>query len=168
MNDDGSVRTAASPEAPARAEDRFLAFLAEHPAHFADRPDRAVAFLTGALVRALARVQLRDRGQNLYETHEAPAFKKLRGFRMTEDRLRDLLAEAKMKLIAYRADGDFLHSRLQQLLSEQWFAAEPEWQLSEDEATFYFTLGLNLFDRIAFGKSSEDSDTSQEENTDHA
>lgn len=139
-------------------KDRFADFVSAHPAHFGGRPDRAVAFLTGALVRALARVQLEDRGQNTYDTHEAPAFKKLRGFRMSKERLRDLLAEAKMKLVAYRADGDYINSRLQQMLSEQWITAEADWRLTEDEATFYFTLGLNLFDRIAFSKSEENED----------
>lgn len=107
---------------------------------FFGRPEARVAFLTGALVRQVAWVQQRKR--NLSRTEDAPIFKKVRGMRLNPARLQGLLSESKEKLLAYQAD--WLHRELQELLSSEWTQVGSSWDLSNDETTFYFTLGLNL------------------------
>lgn len=102
---------------------------------FFGTPAKRVSFLTGALVRCVMSAQ--------YERlNSTPFEKKLKGMRVSEASLKKLLADAEHKLQVY--DADHFHRNLLELLSEQWVATKGCFDISDDEATFCFALGLNL------------------------
>lgn len=124
---------------PEVANNKWAKYLKEHKDFFG-LPEARVAFLTGALVRQLAWVQQKDR--SLQSAEDAPIYKKVRGLRVDRRQLQRLLGELKQKLLAY--DSDRYYSDIQELLASEWTYVGANWNLSNDETTFYFTLGLNL------------------------
>jgi len=120
-------------------DNKWSQYLQER-ADFFGAPESRVAFLTGALIQQVAWVQQRER--NLQGAEDAPIFKKVRGMRLDAPRLQGLLSEAKEKLLVYEADR--YYGDLQELLSSEWTQVGADWNLSTDEITFYFALGLNL------------------------
>jgi CRISPR-associated protein Csh1 len=105
--------------------------------NFFGTPRKRVAFLTGSLVQQVMNVQKERLGST-------PFAKKLRGMRITEAMLRRLIADSKEKLRAYESDQFPQNRDLLELISDQWVASANEPELSTDEATFLFTLGMSL------------------------
>lgn len=109
---------------------------------------KRVAFLTGALVRCVMTAQ--------YERlNSTPFEKKLKGMRVSKDSLKKLLGDSEHKLQVY--DKDHFHRDLLELLSQQWVATKGGFDISDDEATFCFALGLNLnyYVTSTYGKQGE-------------
>ena len=110
-------------------------FLDEN-SEFFGAPAKRVAFLTGALVRCVMDVQYK-------RLNSTPFEKKLKGMRVTEHSLKRLLHDSEAKLQVY--DVDHLHRDLLELLSQQWVeTGKKGFDITDDEASFNFALGLNL------------------------
>jgi CRISPR-associated protein Csh1 len=120
---------------------KYGLFLEEYRGFF-DKPEKRVAFLTGALVDTVLYVQKEELGSPAF-------FKKLHGLRLNQEYLKRIKTETEFKLHQYRDAVQRLKAEynLKLLLSELsliWCKTEGRWDISEDEATFFFTLGLNL------------------------
>ena len=123
----------------------FRKYLEAHSQTFST-PDRRVAFLTGALVNVLLHVQRKTSGAS-------PFFHRLRGVKLTKEQLKRLLPEVQHRLRQYGVSGYV--SKLLELLCHEWVDAEPNWSIGDDEATFFFVLGVNL--QYSIGRPSASS-----------
>ncbi|RKY86650.1 hypothetical protein DRQ11_08000 [candidate division KSB1 bacterium] len=116
-----------------RSEESVKRFFREHSKAF-DRADKRAAFLVGVLTKRLLDKQLATR-------NSAPFRSKLYGLKLDEGRLRKIFSEAIEKLAEYNVS----YLELQSLTSKVLIEAENEgWNLSKDELSYYFALGLNL------------------------
>ena len=79
---------------------------------------------------------------NKSSTAECPFFKKLRGLKIDRKRLQTLYPEARNKIQQYDAFG--LVKDIDPLLAQCWVNCGNKWDISDDEATLAFTLGLSL------------------------
>jgi CRISPR-associated protein Csh1 len=123
----------------------------EHQEFF-DRPEKKVAFLTGCYVSTVLSVQ-RQHLQN------DPFFGKVRGLKMGQKRLQDIYPEARNKLHQYDRLG-LVATTLDPQLAQAWIDCGGKWNLSDDEATFAFTLGLSLAWKVrGAGETNNDADT---------
>jgi CRISPR-associated protein Csh1 len=105
----------------------------EYPDFFKNDPEKAV-FIVGVLSQLLMNIQYRDR--------KATPFKaKLQGLRLDERKVKSLLPEIQNKLDEY--DSNYYRD-LETLASEFFIQAQNDWNLSRDEISFYFALGMNL------------------------
>lgn len=102
---------------------------------FFDADEKVAAFLTGCYVSKVLYAQ----GQNL---GNSPFYKKLRGMKLDRKRLQSLYPEARNKIQQYDAFG--LVHELDPLLAAAWVECGNDWQLTDDEATLSFTIGLSL------------------------
>jgi len=108
-------------------------FIEEHEIAF-DTPDKKAAFLVGVLAGHLLRVQYKNR-------KSTPFRSKLHGLKLDERRLKRLFSEIIEKLTEY----DVSYPRLQEFISGSLIEAENNgWNLSKDEISYFFALGLNL------------------------
>lgn len=99
-----------------------------------DTPEKTAAFLEGVLVRKLLDIQYAQR-------NSTPFRSKLRGLRLDVDKLKSLLGEIENKLAAY----DRGYPSLMSLTSNYMLEAESKgWDISRNELTYFFTLGMNL------------------------
>ena len=98
-------------------------------------------FLMGALTERLLRVQKNERGSK-------PFLKKLKGLKMSENDLKGLLPEVRIKLEEYGRYGAG-EDRLFKLASQYLSRAPSSWNISAEEMNFFFALGMGMFDTIA-------------------
>ncbi len=99
-----------------------------------DSSSKKAAFLEGVLTKYLIDIQLARRDS-------APFRSKLYGLKLDERKIRTLLPQIIEKLREYKV----VYSDLEQLTSEYLLKAENKgWDISKDEISYYFTLGLNL------------------------
>ncbi len=115
-------------------EGAYGKFIQEHYDFF-DAKEKVVAFLTGCYISKVLYAQ----GTNL---GNSPFFKKLRGLKIDRKRLQTLYPEARNKIQQYDAFG--LVKDIDSLLAQSWVNCGNKWDISDDEATFAFTLGLSL------------------------
>lgn len=95
---------------------------------------KKAAFLEGVLAKYLMDIQLAQRGS-------APFRSKLYGLKLDERKIRKLLPQMIEKLREYKV----AYTDLEQLTSEYLLKSENNgWDISKDEISYYFTLGLNL------------------------
>ncbi|MBD3372163.1 MAG: hypothetical protein GF403_05540, partial [Candidatus Coatesbacteria bacterium] len=99
-----------------------------------DRTVSQAVFLTGALTRLFMYKQWKERGAT-------PFWGKLHSLRLTVDKVRDLLRPIRDKYQAYGFDTP---TDFESLVSTKWLEVGPGDELSVDEASLLFTLGLNL------------------------
>lgn len=113
--------------------DVYNSFFQEYSEAF-DAPEKKAVFLEGVLTRFLMNVQ--------YATRRSTPFQsKLHGLRLNVDRVKALLSEIEDKLEAY----DLGYRDLRKALSRYMLEAEQNgWKTTNDEVTYFFTLGLNL------------------------
>ncbi len=109
-------------------------FLRGHEVAF-DTPAKKAVFLEGVLVKFLLDVQYANR-------KSTPFRGKLHGLKLDVIKIRKLLPEIVEKLREYKVG---CYSWLERLVSQYFIDAENEgWDLSKDEISYYFALGLNL------------------------
>lgn len=113
-------------------------FLAEH-GDFFNRVEKRIAFLSGCLANDIASLQRKRVGSE-------PFIKKICGMRLDRERLKKLLSEGTLTLIQYGSSG--LSAETKKLLCDAWTDAGDSWNISDDETTFCFTLGLNLNSQV--------------------
>ena len=115
-------------------------YVREH-ADFFRRPELIVAFLTGCYASQVASVQRQERGAD-------PFTKKFIGRLLTRQHLQRLYREGHGKLAQYGKLG-YVITGLDPDLANAWVACGKDWAISDEEATFAFTLGYSLAYRIS-------------------
>lgn len=114
-------------------------YVREHMDFFR-RPELVVAFLTGCYVAQVASVQRQERGAD-------PFTKKFIGRLLGRAQLQRLYREGHGKLAQYGKLG-YVIMGLDPDLAAAWVTCGEKWGISDDEATFAFTLGYSLAYRI--------------------
>ena len=117
----------------------FGQFIKNHNDFFS-RTEIATAFLTGCYVSIVCSVQRKERGSD-------PFSKKFLGRLLTSAALKKLYREGHDKLAQYRKLG-YVATTLDPDLAESWVACCNQWRISDEEATFAFTIGYTLAYRI--------------------
>ncbi|WP_295584921.1 TM1802 family CRISPR-associated protein [uncultured Lamprocystis sp.] len=111
----------------------------EH-ADFFRNPELIVAFLTGCYASQVASVQRQERGAD-------PFTKKFIGRLLTRQQLQRLYREGHGKLAQYGKLG-YVITGLDPDLANAWVACGEHWAISDEAATFAFTIGYSLAYRI--------------------
>lgn len=101
---------------------------------FFGSPEKRAVFLEGVLTQFLLNIQGRERGAQPFRA-------RLKGLKMRESLIKKLLPEIQNKLEEY---GKNYYGQLEEIISEHFVQAGENWKLSNDEISFYFTLGMNL------------------------
>ena len=114
-------------------------YVQEH-GDFFRRPELVVAFLTGCYASQVASVQRQERGAD-------PFTKKFIGRLLTRQHLQRLYREGHGKLAQYGKLG-YVITGLDPDLANAWVACGDGWAISDEEATFAFTIGYSLAYRI--------------------
>lgn len=127
---------------------RVRRILSESNGALRDNPEAQAAFLTGSCCRRIEQIQDRSLGS-------APFREKYKGLRLSQKALRQLFVDASAKAQAYE-DDEHIVSNLLTCTAEAFRACAETWQLTSDEISFYFALGLSLAGRLA--KGSEDQE----------
>jgi len=105
----------------------------EYPRFFRGDPEKAV-FIVGVLSQLLMNIQFRNRGATPFRS-------KFQGLKLDERKVKVLLPEIQNKLEEYESN---YYRDLEALASEYFIQAQDDWNLSRDEVSFYFALGMNL------------------------
>lgn len=103
---------------------------------FFDLPEKKAVFLEGALAQFLLNIQYQERGSTPFRT-------KLQGLKLDEKLVKRLLPEMQNKLEEY--DKNYYHD-LEKIISKFMIEAGDNWNITKDEISFYFVLGMNLYD----------------------
>lgn len=114
-------------------------YVVEH-ADFFCRPELVVAFLTGCYASQVASVQRQERGAD-------PFTKKFIGRMLGRVHLQRLYREGHNKLAQYGKLG-YVITGLDPDLANAWVACGDDWKISDEAATFAFTIGYSLAYRI--------------------
>ncbi len=120
-------------------------FFAEFPEFFNDDAKCAV-FLEGVLAQFLLNIQYRDKGSQPFRA-------RLKGLKMDKSLVVKLLPEIQNKLEEY---GKNYYRELEEKIAEYFVRAGEKWNLSNDEISFYFTLGMNLNKYFKSNKEEND------------
>ena len=99
-----------------------------------DTPLKKALFLEGVLTNFLLAVQYKQRGSTPFQ-------KRLYGLKLDKRKVKHLFPEIIEKLRAY----DVAYPEIEELISKYFVESEEMgWNLSDDEISYYFALGLNL------------------------
>ncbi|MCL0107058.1 TIGR02556 family CRISPR-associated protein [Thermodesulfovibrionales bacterium] len=109
-------------------------FIKKHEDFF-NAHEKVVAFLTGCYISKVLYVQ----GTNL---GNSPFFKKLRGLKLDKKKLEILYPESRNKIQQYDAFG--LVKDIDSLIAQAWVDCGSKWDITDDEATLAFSIGLSL------------------------
>ena len=91
-------------------------------------------FLEGVLSQYLLNIQ--------YQERKATPFRiKLKGLKLDEKQIKKLLPEIQNKLEEY---GKNFYRDLESIISNYFVSSGRDWNISNDEISFYFVLGMNL------------------------
>lgn len=129
----------------AKMTGRFAEFFSEHEDFF-DSSAKQSVFMVGVLAQYLMNIQLYDKGA-------APFRKRLNGLRLNKDLVQRVFTEAREKLEQY---GKNYYLELEQNIAELMIDGGME-KLSNDEISFFFTLGMSL------NKKFKDSNTKDQD-----
>jgi CRISPR-associated protein Csh1 len=116
----------------ARMTGKFADFFTEHEDFF-DSSAKQSVFMVGVLSQYLMNIQLYDKGS-------APFRKRLNGLKLNKDIIQRIFTEAREKLEQY---GKNYYMELEQNIAELMVEGGME-KLSNDEISFFFTLGMSL------------------------
>ncbi|MBW2632285.1 MAG: TIGR02556 family CRISPR-associated protein, partial [Deltaproteobacteria bacterium] len=122
-------------------------FFAAHGGFFDCAPKKAY-FLTGVLVRKVLNIQFKA-------NNATPFQKKLHGLRLSESIIKNVSKEAQAKLEQYKKN---YYRELETIISQYMTICNKNWQITNDEISFYFTTGMNLADLFKTKKEEEDND----------
>jgi CRISPR-associated protein Csh1 len=127
-------------------------FLNEFGEFFNSDAKKAI-FLEGVLTQKLLNIQYRERNATPFRI-------KLKGLNLDEKQVKKLLPEIQNKLEEY---GKNYYRSLESIISKYFVSAGNGWKMSNDETSFYFVLGMNLY-HIFKTKEKEEEDKRGEEN----
>ncbi|MCW4018973.1 MAG: TIGR02556 family CRISPR-associated protein [Candidatus Bathyarchaeota archaeon] len=105
---------------------------------FFNRNSTRAIFSVGALAQLLIDIQCVVRGT---QPANAPFRTKLQGLRLDQRKVSALLPEIQNKFEEYNKN---YYKELEKFASEYLIQAGNDWELSKDEVSFYFVLGMNL------------------------
>ena len=91
-------------------------------------------FLEGVLTQFLLNIQYQERKANPFRV-------KLKGLKLDEKQIKKLLPEIQNKLEEY---GKNYYRDLESIISNYFVSSGNDWNISNDEISFYFVLGMNL------------------------
>jgi len=115
--------------------DKIEQFFDAH-AGFFDIAEKKACFLVGFLVKKLLNIQKR-RTQGA----KPPFLKKMQGLRLTEPIVKKMYYEAQNKLEQY--DENY-YPELESVIAQYMVSSGSKWNITNDEISFYFTMGMNL------------------------
>lgn len=118
---------------------------------FFDSDAKKVVFLEGVLTQFLLNIQYQERGATPFKV-------KLKGLNLDEKQVKKLLPEIQNKLEEY---GKNYYRILESIISKYFISAGNGWKMSNDETSFYFVLGMNLY---YIFKAKKESSNGGEEN----
>jgi CRISPR-associated protein Csh1 len=119
-------------------------------AGFFDNAEKKACFLVGFLVKKLLNIQKR-RTQGA----KPPFLKKMQGLRLTEPIVKKMSYEAQNKLEQY--DENYYHE-LETAIAQYMVSGGSKWNITNDEISFYFTIGMNLAGLFKSKNEEEDND----------
>jgi len=114
-------------------EKKVEEFFTKHSAFF-NMAEKRATFLEGILIQFLLNIQFKEKNATPFRT-------KLQGLKLNEKIVKSLLPEAQNKLEEY---GKNYYRDLEALISKYFVLTEGKWNISDDETSFYFVLGMNL------------------------
>lgn len=120
----------------------FGKYMSEH-ADFFRCPEVIASFLTGCYINTVCSVQKKERNSK-----KAPFAKKFLGRLLSRNHLKRLYREGHDKLSQYDKLG-YVATGLDPDLAHAWVQCGDTWDISDEEATFAFTVGYSLAYRIA-------------------
>lgn len=91
-------------------------------------------FLEGVLTQYLLNIQYQERKSTPFRV-------KLKGLKLDEKQIKKLLPEIQNKLEEY---GKNYYRDLESIISNYFVLSGNDWSLTNNEISFYFTLGMNL------------------------
>ena len=112
---------------------------------FFDSDAKRAIFLEGVLTQFLLNIQYQERKATPFRT-------KLKGLKLDEKAIKKLLPEIQNKLEEY---GKNYYKTLESLIASYFVSAGNGWELTNDEISFYFVLGMNLSDKFKSKKGEE-------------
>ena len=119
-------------------------------------PAKKAIFLTGVLTQRLLNIQWQKRGSK-------PFFKELKGLRLKEQDVKGLFPKIINKLEEYEDKNYYknYYAKLEQETAVQFAQAGDNWDLTIDEISFVFSLGMTLANRI---NKEEDNNATDKQN----
>ena len=93
------------------------------------------------------------------DKNATPFRSKLQGLRLTEDIVKRLSFQSQNKLEEYNKN---YYRKLEALIAQYMIGAGPKWSCTNDEISFYFTLGMNMADLFKSKKEEEGDEQSEE------
>ncbi|HEC56528.1 MAG TPA: TIGR02556 family CRISPR-associated protein [Candidatus Syntrophoarchaeum butanivorans] len=132
-------------------EDRVEALFDRHKAFFNNNAKKAV-FLEGVLTQFLLNIQYEEKGDTPFRT-------KLHGLKLNEKLVKRLLPEIQNKLEEY---GKNYYKELESLIAQYFVLAGDEWDIGDDELSFYFVLGMDMSKLFKNPEKTKRDDTSKE------
>ena len=102
---------------------------------FFDSDAKKAIFLEGVLTQKLLNIQYQERNATPFRV-------KLKGLKLDEKQVKKLLLEIQNKLEEY---GKNYYRTLESIISKHFVSAGNGWKISNDEISFYFVLGMNLY-----------------------
>ncbi|NKQ38924.1 MAG: hypothetical protein HF967_05545 [Methanosarcinales archaeon] len=127
-------------------DEKINKFFNEFEDSFDSNAKKAV-FLEGVLTQYLLNIQYQERGA-------APFRIKLKGLNLDERQIKKLLPEIQNKLEEY---GKNYYKSLESIISKYFVASGTNWNMSNNEISFYFTLGMNLSYLFKTKKEGDDN-----------
>lgn len=118
---------------------------------FFNTHEKKAVFLEGVLAQFLLNIQGHERGAQPFRA-------RLKGLKMNESLIKKLLPEIQNKLEEY---GKNYYGQLEEIISENLVQAGENWHLSNDEISFYFTLGMNLSKNFKFEKANKEGEKNE-------
>jgi len=109
-----------------------------------DNDAKKAIFLEGVLTQFLLNIQYQERGATPFRV-------KLKGLKLDEKQIKKLLPEIQNKLEEY---GKNYYRILESIISECFLSAGNGWDLTNDEISFYFVLGMNLYYKFKIKKEN--------------
>jgi CRISPR-associated protein Csh1 len=130
---------------------KYETFFNEHTSFFNDdSATKKTVFLEGVLVQKLLNIQYRDR-------KATPFRSRLHSLKLKEKYIKRLLTETIEKLEQY--DKNY-YRKLEETISK--YLLNSRFEISDDEISFYFTMGMNLADEF---KTNEVEQRTEKSNT---
>ena len=115
---------------------------------FFDNAEKKACFLVGILVQKLINIQWEEKKATPFRT-------KLYGLRLTEPLLKKISYEAQNKLEQYKKN---YYRGLENVIAQYMVAGGLKWNMTNDEISFYFTVGMNLADLFKSKKEVNSND----------
>ena len=114
-------------------KEKIELFFQKFPDFFNSDIKKAI-FLEGVLAQFLLNIQYRERRSNPFRV-------KLKGLKLDTKQIRKLLPEIQNKLEEY---GKNYYRDLETIISFYLVSSGNDWNIANDEISFYFVLGMNL------------------------